>query len=110
MSMTDESEIKAPPAVPAKKKVKRKFIKRGHRQVDPVVFGKPAASPFEGISANNCCDRCNEKGCVISGREYCAHPFKTGLQAAQMNDTAALKRLNKAKDKLKNQQIELRGR
>jgi hypothetical protein len=105
MSMTDESEIKAPPAVPTKKKVKRKPQVRAS-VVKPAV----AASPFEGISANNCCDRCNEKGCVISGREYCAHPFKGGLQAAQMNDSEALKRFNKAKDKLKNQQIELRGR
>jgi len=97
MTMTDETEVKAP----AKKK--RKPQVRAARPAD-------MASPFEGISASNCCDRCHKDKCAISEMNYCAHPFKGGLQAVQMNDDRALKRFNKAKDKLKNQMIELRGR
>lgn len=101
--MTEETEVKIP-ARPAKKKQKRK---PAHRAAAPA---EKAESPFAGITSMECCDRCHKDGCVISGMNYCAHPFKGGLQAAQMNDQAALKRFNRAKAVLKDQMIDLRNR
>jgi hypothetical protein len=37
---------------------------------------------------------------VISGKPYCAHPTKGGLQTADMNNDAALKRLKAAREQL----------
>jgi hypothetical protein len=102
--MTEETEANIP-ARPAKKRQKRKLASR--------AAAPPAAkadSPFAGITSMECCDGCHKDGCVISGMNYCAHPFKGGLQAAQMNDQAALKRFNRAKAVLKDQMIDLRNR
>lgn len=56
--------------------------------------------PFPGLTRTACADGCNKDGCAISGRGYCAHPTKGGLQAADMNDPAALKRLQNARAQL----------
>lgn len=104
MSMTEETEVKAP-AAPKKKKQKRKVAPRAKA----AEAAKPA-SPFAGISATECCDGCGGGHCVISGIDYCAHPFKSGLQSAMMNDQEIMKRYNKAKAELKNQMIDLRNR
>lgn len=66
---------------------------------------KPQAVPkstsaFPGLTRTVCADGCGIKGCVISGKAYCAHPTKGGLQAADMNDPAALKRLQNARAQL----------
>lgn len=52
---------------------------------------------FEGMTTANCCDSCGIKGCVISGKPYCAHPHKGGLHAPEQHDPDALKRLRSAK-------------
>jgi len=70
---------------------------------------------FGGMTVANCCDDCNEAGCVISGKPYCAHPRKGGLHAAEQQDPDALKRHRSAvafldraaaEDKLKRATVE----
>jgi hypothetical protein len=86
-----------------KKKVKRKATK-------PTAAAKPPASgPFAGLTVTDCCDGCDAMGCVISGKSYCGHPRKGGLQSREIQDPAALKRLQRAKRILGEQMLELRG-
>lgn len=59
---------------------------------------KAVASKFAGLTKTACADGCNAKGCVISGKSYCAHPTKGALQAGDMNDASALKRLRDARE------------
>lgn len=109
--MTDDTDtldkpVEAPKKKPAKKRKARKFLKQGHRTVDPPVM--PRVPPeFAGLNPRECCNACNKGGCVISGTIYCAHPFKGGLQTTEMNDHEALKRFNRAKAALKDQQVDL---
>jgi hypothetical protein len=58
------------------------------------------AAPFPGLTRSACADACNAKACAISGKPYCAHPTKGGLQAADMSDNAALKRMQDARDQI----------
>ena len=104
MSMSEETPTEAPKKV-VKKKRKARAFPRARAEAKPEV-----PSEFAGISSTDCCDACNKDGCVISSMNYCAHPFKNGLQAAQMNDPEALRRYNRAKGALRNQMIDLRGR
>lgn len=54
-----------------------------------------------GLTVKDCPKACTAEECVISGRAYCAHPRKGGLQmASQYNDVEAIERLNKAQKKL----------
>jgi hypothetical protein len=54
-----------------------------------------------GLSVRDCPKACTAEECVISGKPYCAHPRKGGLQmAAQAGDTEAIDRLHKAQKKL----------
>ena len=112
--MSDTNTMNETTEAPAKEK-KKPGRKPGKKRAFPRarIEGKATAlapAPFDGISANECCDGCNADKCEISGSFYCAHPFKGGLQAAQMNDPEALRRFNRAKAVLKNQMIDLRGR
>ena len=105
-----ETQDEAPTEAPQKKTVKKKARKarafpRARAEEKPVI-----PSEFAGITTTDCCDACNKDGCVISGTNVCAHPMKGGLQSAQMQDNDALRRFNRAKGALRNQQIDLRGR
>lgn len=72
------------------------------------VAKQPAAtSEFEGLTATECCDNCSPKGCVISGNWYCAHPMKSGLQAADKGDHVKLKRFKRAKEFLKDAKLDV---
>jgi hypothetical protein len=53
---------------------------------------------LDGITKNECCNSCNVDGCVISGKPYCAHPRKGGLHAGEMQDPAALRRAEQARN------------
>jgi hypothetical protein len=53
-----------------------------------------------------CCEDCNAACCVISGRNYCAHPLKGGLQSVGLNDPAAVLRFNRARAELQRQRDE----
>jgi len=55
-----------------------------------------------GLSVKDCPKACNEQECVISGKPYCGHPRKGGLQAVDQGNTEALERLQKAQKKLAN--------
>ena len=78
-----------------KKKTKKKAKPRaaGPRDTRP-------AAPFPGLTRTVCADSCNAKDCAISGKNYCAHPTKGGLQPDQMADAAALKRMQSARDQI----------
>ena len=105
MSMSEENQNEAPKKKAFKKKRKARAFPRARAEAKPEV-----PTEYAGISVTDCCDACTKEGCVISKMNYCAHPFKNGLQASQMNDTEALRRYNRAKGALRNQQIDLRGR
>lgn len=60
---------------------------------------KPIA-PFPGLTRTQCAASCSATGCAISGKNYCAHPTKGGLQTPDQNDAAALKRLQDARDQI----------
>jgi hypothetical protein len=55
---------------------------------------------FEGMTATTCSSKCNADGCVISGRNYCAHPRKGGLQAVDLSNNEALRRAQQARDQI----------
>ena len=58
-------------------------------------------SDFVGLTATACADGCNAEGCVISGKPYCAHPRKGGLQRNELLDNSpAMKRVAAARRKL----------
>jgi hypothetical protein len=63
---------------------------------------------FEGLTAKTCSNKCNVDGCAISGRNYCGHPRKGGLQAADLSSPDALRRVQQASDQIS--QAELTGR
>jgi hypothetical protein len=96
--MSDAPEVTFDAPVKKKKVVKKKAKRAAKPDTRP-------SAPFPGLarptgSATGCADACNADGCAISGKNYCAHPAKGGLQSADMNDSAALKRLKKAQDQL----------
>lgn len=99
------TETPAAAPKPAKKKARKP-----QRRVAKAEPATPVPAEFAGLSTTDCCDACNKEYCAVSGKGYCAHPMKGGLQAAQMQDNDALKRFNRAKGALRNQQIDLRGR
>ena len=100
----DEIPVETPKKKVVKKKRKaRKFPRERHAAPPP----SKVPAEFAGLNPRECCNACNKDGCVISGVNYCAHPFKGGLQTAQMNDHEALKRFNRAKAALKDQQVDL---
>lgn len=83
---------------PAKKKVVKKRKAAPAKKV-AAPPSKPSA-PFPGLTRTACADTCNAQGCAVSGTSYCAHPCKGGLQANEMGDPAALKRLQSARDQI----------
>lgn len=89
--MSEAAEVNFEEQVAKPKKAKAK--KRAAAAPEPKVA-------FPGLSRTACANTCNAKGCAISGREYCAHPVKGGLQAADQTNPAALKRLQTARAQL----------
>ncbi len=57
---------------------------------------KPVAA-FVGLTAVECAAECSAAGCVISGKPYCGHPYKGGLQGRDLHDDAAVARMDAAK-------------
>lgn len=86
------------PIVPAKKTVKRK-VKKAKRVAAPKT-DVAAAGPFAGLTVAACCKACDVDGCVISGKPYCAHPRKGGLQTGDMGNADAVARLHEAQKQL----------
>lgn len=95
MSAAEEVTFDAPT-------LKKKVAKKGRRRAAaaaPARDMRPSA-PFPGLTRTACASACNASGCAISGKNYCAHPTKGGLQVVDMNNPAALKRLNDARDQI----------
>ncbi len=82
------------PAIAPKKKRKTKA-----RRKRAASAPKPAAI-LTGITATVCPAACSEAGCVISGKNYCAHPHKGGLQGLSLRDDGAVTRFAAAKKAL----------
>lgn len=98
MSMTETPSPAAP-------KPKRKYAARRQRPAAPRAAAKP--DEFAGITTVACCTACDATRCVISGRPYCAHPYKGGLQGTDLHNAAATNRLNAAKKMLGKKKIVL---
>ena len=83
-------------------KPSKKPVKKGRKPPRRASFQKPGkpAAPFPGLTRTQCATSCSATGCAISGKNYCAHPTKGGLQTGDMNDPAALKRLQAARDQI----------
>lgn len=74
--------------------VKKKAKKKGK------VAAPKSAAAFPGLTRTACATACNAKACAISGKPYCAHPTKGGLQSVDQNDPAALKRQQAARGQI----------
>ena len=97
MSDIQEVTFDAPAQPERKAKKPRKYTKRKAATTAAEPASKVA---FPGLTKLACADTCNAKGCAISGKPYCAHPTKGGLQAADQSDNAALKRMQTARNQL----------
>ena len=103
MAETMTETVVTPPAMPARRKTRR--VKR--KAAVPIRTKEPA-DDFAGLTVADCPLECSVKGCVISGKPYCAHPRKGGLQSSQLNDPAALDRAHRAKSMLAHSAIDRR--
>lgn len=100
MSMTQDE------TTPTRAPKKKRGARRAKRAAPAAAKPKPTAI-LAGLTATDCAAGCNVAGCVISGKPYCAHPFKGGLRGSDMGNetaighlTAATRMLGKAKIKL----------
>ena len=93
----ETSEVTAPP-----KKKRKAAKKRAKPTAVPVV---KADGIYTGLTVRDCCNACNEKGCVISGQSYCGHPRKGGLHAREQQDDDAMKRRRDAEKVLGKQKL-----
>lgn len=98
----ENDDIKTAPAPKKKRKVKAKPKAAAPKPVK-------ATGIYEGMTVGTCCKACNESGCVISEKPYCAHPRKGGLQAAQMQDQGALRRLRESQRVLGEQLLDVKA-
>lgn len=95
--MSTEEVVFEAPAAPAKAAKKKPKAKARGAAPKP----KPAAAPFPGLTRTVCAETCNAKACAISGKPYCAHPTKGGLQAVDLTNAAAMKRLQVAREQIR---------
>ena len=95
MSIMETNETKTP----VKKKAKKK------KAAPKTAIQKD--DRFAGMTVKDCCSACNINGCVISGKPYCAHPRKCGLQPAEMSDSGALTRRKDAERRLRDQLLRI---
>lgn len=104
MSEPAENFNPAEPVAPAAPKPKR-----GRRRAAPRAKAKvvPFKAPdeFAGMTKLDCCTACKPDRCVISGSNYCAHPFMSGLQS--ITDPQIVARFGRAKASLAHQRIDL---
>lgn len=97
MTIMETDEPKTTP------KKKRKAAKK--RRTPAAQPEKKADGIYTGLSVKDCCNACNEKGCVISGKPYCGHPRKGGLHAAEQQDNGAMQRRRDAEKVLGKQKL-----
>lgn len=103
MTMTDQP---APPPAP---KPKRKYTQRKPRKPRPDATAAPKLTThLAGLTIADCPSACNAERCVISGRAYCGHPRKGGLQGVDMGNAEAIARLHQAQKTLGKRALDLR--
>jgi hypothetical protein len=95
-ALAEKPEVNFEADPKAKKAAKPKKARKPPRRAS---FQKPSA-PFPGLTRTACADACGKAGCAISGKPYCAHPTKGGLQSVDLNNPDALKRQNAARGQL----------
>ncbi len=95
---------------PAKPKPAKKKARPRKKAVKRAAAPPPAekADQFAGLTDKLCCAACNADRCVISGKNYCGHPNKGGLQGASHGDTAAVRRSHEAKKILGRKMLDAR--
>jgi hypothetical protein len=87
---------------------KRKYVRKAKAKVKarkPVrraAVSEPDAPDitFPGLTETLCAAACGPDGCVISGNSYCGHPRKGGLQAGDIGNQDALRRIQQAAKQL----------
>lgn len=95
MSVEESNEAVAP----------KKTKGRPKKRAAPKPAAKPADGIYTGLTVKDCCNACNEKGCVISGKPYCGHPRKGGLHNAEQQDGGAMQRRRDAEKVLGKQKL-----
>lgn len=99
MSEAPEVNFDAPVEKPKRAKPVKKVKAKKRAAAKPKA--EPGSKvPFPGMTRTACADSCSVKGCVISGKEYCAHPCKGALRSSELSDNAALKRIEAARAQL----------
>jgi hypothetical protein len=58
------------------------------------------SSEFQGLTRDNCSTGCNAERCIFSGKPYCAHPAKGGLQGVDLRNTDLVTRYHRARKAL----------
>lgn len=89
---------------------KRKYAARRKKRAAPAQRKPAAPSEFAGLTPAECPVACNASGCIISGKSYCGHPRKGGLQGEDISNPAALDRAARAKRALAHASIEKRDK
>lgn len=102
--MTDATVITPAPSKPTRRKKRRPARRR-----PAVTKAAPIPSELAGLTATDCPVECCAKRCVISGKPYCGHPRKGGLQGAETLDPAAFDRIQRARTALAHQVIDKRS-
>lgn len=103
--MTDSTVIHAP--APKPRRTRRKKARRARRAA-PAAKHVAVPDELAGLTNTACPVECNPKGCVISGKPYCGHPRKGGLQGLDMIDPAALDRAHRARAALAHMEVDKR--
>jgi hypothetical protein len=83
---------------PKKKTAKRKPAR--------AAAPKKNTEQFPGLTRTACAATCNAQACTISGKPYCAHPNKGGLQFSDMQNRPAPARMEAARDFLARENLE----
>ena len=68
----------------------------------------PALPEFAGITSTDCCIDCEAERCAITGGPCCGHPRKGGLQALYQQDPVILKRYNRCRKYLAQEEQRMR--
>lgn len=63
------------------------------------------ADEFLGLDRTGCCCDCGSDHCVITGDGVCGHPRKSGLQSPHKVDPEIVKRFNRARKYIAEQDV-----
>ncbi len=92
------------------KKQKRKYTRRAQPNLKVVV---PKASPYAGMTEQDCPAACTQNRCVITYIDFCGHPLKGGPQpnmlADPVNGPPMMRRFNEAKKILAGRKLDATG-